>query len=373
MAKNTPSEKPVLVAKAALPPLESYMQCVRNIFDSRWLTNQGGYLQMLEKAMSSFLGVSELVLCANGTLALQLAIRLLNLNGKKVITTPFTYVATLSALLWEGCQPVFADIDPLSLCLSPGEVEKALEENPDAGGIAPVHVYGNACDVQALDEIAKKWNLRLLYDAAHAFGSRLNGKSLFEFGDAAIGSFHATKLFHTVEGGCVAAREKGAKEKLALLRAFGHVGDQHISLGINAKMSELHAAMGACLLPEVPQMLARRAELGALFDGLLKIGAGSPLRKPKLASGLEWNHAYYPLIFPSHGDMMKCKTALEERNIHPRRYFYPSLTKLPYVKSKPCPVAEDMAERILCLPFWPDMPGDLAGEICGIVLDKLEN
>lgn len=363
--------RPVLVTHATLPPLDAYMACVRDIFDSQWLTNQGRYCQTLERELASFLEVPGLALCSNGTLALQLALRLLGLNGKKVITTPFTYVATLSSLLWEGCEPVFADIDPQSLCISPREVERCIGEHPDAAGILPVHVYGNACDVDALADIAELHNIRLFYDAAHAFGSKLRGKSLFAYGDAATGSFHATKLFHTAEGGCIAVPNAEMAEKLRLLHAFGHRGDDHICLGINAKMSELHAAMGVCLLPGVTDILKLRAYAASIYDAALRINNNDRLRRPELAPGLEWNHGYYPVILPDNAALLRAESALSEQAIYPRRYFFPSLNTLPYVKYRSCPVSEDMASRVLCLPFWPGMESELIEKISYILLEAI--
>lgn len=370
MAEDTVMKTPVQVTRAVLPPLEAYIDCVRDIFASRQITNQGVYARRLETSLAEYLNVPTLSLCANGTLALQVALRLLGLNGKKVITTPFTYVATVSALLWEGCTPVFADIDPATLCINPEEVARLLAEHPDTAGLLPVHVYGNACDVDRLAELANKHGLRVLYDAAHAFGSTLNGVSLFAWGDAAVSSFHATKLFHTVEGGCVITQRPDDKARLDLLRAFGHVGDDHRCVGINAKMSELHAAMGLCLLPAVANILTLRAEKAALYDKALRLGEGSALRRPTLAPGLVWNYAYYPVILPDHASLVRTLAALSRREIHPRRYFYPSLTRLPYISSPPCPVAEDLAERVLCLPFWPEMDDSLIAEIAGVVLEE---
>ena len=364
---------PVQVTRAHLPPLEDYLACVRRIFETHDLTNMGEYARRLEKELAALLDAPALIVCANGTLALQLALRLLGLNGRTVITTPFTYVATLSALLWEGCTPVFADIDAESLCMSPAEARRQLDAHPGAAGLLPVHVYGNACDVGALDALARERGIPVLYDAAHAFGSRLDGRSLFAFGDAATASFHATKLFHTVEGGCIVARDPAARARLELLRAFGHRGDTHYSLGINAKLSELHAAMGLCLLPELGANIARRAGLTGIYDAAFGIGPdGAPGReglwRPRLAPGLEWNHSYYPVIFPDGDIRARVTTALEAADIHPRRYFYPSLTRLPYVQSPPCPVAEATAERVLCLPLWADMGPDLAALIADLTL-----
>ena len=208
------------VTRATLPPLESYLEKIREIFSCRYLTNNGDNVRELEQRLTSFLEVPHLALCTNGTLALQLALRLLGLNGKPVVTTPFSYVATVSSLLWEGCEPIFADIDPHTLCLSPAAVEACLEERPDAAGVLPVHVYGNACDVVALEEICRRRGVALLYDAAHAFGCRMHDRGLLSWGDAAAGSFHATKLFHTVEGGCVVCRSNADMEQLSLLRAI---------------------------------------------------------------------------------------------------------------------------------------------------------
>lgn len=365
------SSSPVQVTRSALPPLDSYIECVRDIFDSHWLTNQGKYVRGLEAALAKWLDVPMLALCSNGTIALQLAIRLLGLNGKKVITTPFTYVATLSALLWEGCEPILADIDPQSLCIDPAQVEKQLRAHPDVAGIMPVHVYGNACDVDALKALADTHGLKTIYDAAHAFGSNLDGKSLLAYGDAATCSFHSTKLFHTVEGGCIVTPNSADYEKLALLRAFGHHGDDHVCLGINGKMSEMHAAMGVCLLPHVREMIVKRRHLVKIYDCALKMGDNQDLRKPALHAGLEWNYGYYPVIFASADLMQGSLDALVKAGIHPRRYFYPSLSKLPYFKADPCPVAEDIAERILCLPIWADMDEAIATRTSEIIMEQI--
>lgn len=359
------------VTRATLPPLENYLEKITKIFSSRSLTNHGRNVQELEHLLTGFLEAPYLSLCANGTLALQLALRLLQLNGKPVVTTPFSYVATLSALLWEGCEPIFADIDPRTLCLSPQSVEARLAERPDAAGVLPVHVYGNACDVVALEDICRRHGVALLYDAAHAFGCRLHGRGLLSWGDAAAGSFHATKLFHTVEGGCVSCRTEEAWERLSLLRAFGHRGDDFICLGINAKMSELHAAMGLCMLPILPEMLLRRAELCAAYDALLDMPRHG-LARPAMHPDLEWNHAYYPVIFPDGASMTRCLAALNQEQIYPRRYFHPSLNTLPYVRPvQPCPVSEDMTQRVACLPLWPDMGMDTLERVTAILTASL--
>ena len=358
------------VTRATLPPLESYLEKIREIFSCRYLTNNGKNVQELEQALTGFLEVPHLTLCTNGTLALQLALRLLNLNGKPVVTTPFSYVATVSALLWEGCEPVFADIDPRTLCISPEAVEACLDARPDIAGVLPVHVYGNACDVTALEDICRRHGVALLYDAAHAFGCRIHDRGLLSWGDASAGSFHATKLFHTVEGGCVACRTDEAQERLSLLRAFGHINDDFICLGINAKMSEVHAAMGLCMLPLLPELIRRRAELCAAYDALLDLPR-SGLAKPAMSPDLEWNYAYYPVIFPDNKTMMRCLAAFGREQIHPRRYFYPSLNTLPYVSPVSCPVSEDIVQRVACLPLWPDMGMDTVERVAAILTATL--
>lgn len=358
-------DKPVYVTQSTLPPCEEYIRCVRSIFASRHMTNGGRYATELEQTLTRRLQAGCLALCANGTLALQLAIRLLGLHGKKVITTPYTYVATVSALLWEQCTPIFADIDAATLCISPDAVRRQLRLHPDTAGILPVHVYGNACDIEALKSLGREYGIPVLYDAAHAFESRLRGKHLPTYGDAAICSFHATKLFHTIEGGCVLTPRKDDLARLRLLRAFGHNGDNHQCLGINAKMSELHAAMGLCLLPGMEDILSLRRRKAAVYDAALDACWEHGLTRPRMADGLEWNHAYYPVIFPNNVAMRRALAALEARNIHPRRYFYPCLTHLPYLPGQSCPVAEDISERVLCLPFWPDMDEAVIRQIAG--------
>lgn len=359
--------KDIFITEATMPPKDVYDEYVRKIFDSKWLTNNGTLVSQLEMELKAFLHVPYLALCANGTLSLQLALRLLKLNGKKVITTPFTYVATLSSLLWENCEPLFVDIDPESMCLNPHLVRACLEKHPDVAGILPVHVYGNACDVEAFNAISEQYNIPILYDGAHGFGSIYKNKSLLSYGSAAICSFHATKIFHTVEGGCIISHKKMDDRENRLMRAFGHINDTHYSLGINAKLSEFHAAMGLALLPLMPEILAKRARLSSLYDKALETASNPHLRGIKLATDLIWNHAYYPLIFSSADLRAKVMKSLEKAGIHPRRYFYPALTKLPYVHGQSCPVAEDLSERVLCLPLWPDMTENLSKKISAII------
>lgn len=354
-----------------MPDEECFFQHCRNIFKSSWITNNGQYVRNLERSLISWLDVPYLIVCNNGTTALMLALQCAGLAGKKVVVTPYTYVATLSALLWLGCEPVFVDIDPDTLCLSPDLLEHQLRQDSDIAGVLPVHIYGLACDVESLDAICREYGALLIYDAAQAFGSRYKGRSLLDYGDYSICSFHATKIFHTGEGGCVVSHSAESHKALSLARAFGHINDTHYSLGINGKMSELHAAMGLSLLPGTAEEITRRGEVRMLYDAALK---GLPLQRPAICEGLDWNSAYYPVLLPDEDSRLRVEQALKEHGIHPRRYFYPALNTLPYLKEKwriSCPVAEDAARRVLCLPMYGELPEEHIKRIAQCVQKSL--
>lgn len=335
-----------------MPDQALFFRLCSECFQSLWVTNNGTLVRQLERALRQYLGIDSLLVCNNGTTALMLALHCAGLAGKKVAVTPYTYVATLSALLWIGCIPVFVDVEPESFCLSPDLLRRRLRENPDIAGVLPVHAYGLACDVDGLDSVCREHGIPLVYDAAQAFGSRYKGKSLLDYGDYSICSFHATKVFHTAEGGCVVSRRPEDLPDLSLARAFGHINDDHYSLGINGKLSELHAAMGLALLPGTTVEINCRGELHAAYDAAL---AGLELVRPVQRAGLEWNNAYYPILLPDEASRARVEAALLSENIHPRRYFYPSLNTLPYLKPEwrtPCPTSEDAAKRVLCLPLY---------------------
>ena len=349
--------QPVLVTKARLPRREDFYSLCDTIFDAAWLTNNGPCVRQLEQALSAYLGTPHLLACNNGTTALMLALHCAGLADKKVAITPFTYVATLSALLWLGCTPVFIDIDP-DLCLSPWLLRRELDADSDIAGVLAVHIYGMACDTEALGALCCERGLPLIYDAAQAFGSRKNGKSLLDYGDYSICSFHATKIFHTVEGGCVITHGEEELRELSLACAFGHVGDEHFTLGINAKLSELHAAMGLSLLPGTDAEIEKCRRLHTAYDDALN---GLNLAYPSRVSGQEWNFAYYPVLLPDAQCRERALTALNIAGIYPRRYFTPALNTLPYLEKacrRPCPVAEDAASRVLCLPMYGELKED---------------
>lgn len=341
----------ITVTKTFLPPLAEYQALIDDIWSRGQLTNGGPLVEELEEKLKHYLGVKHLLYVSNGTLALQLAIKALELTGD-IITTPFSYVATTSSIVWENCRPVFVDIDPRTLCLDATRIEAAI--TPATQAILATHVFGTPCAVEAIEEIAQRHGLRVIYDAAHAFGVRHRGQSVLRHGDVSALSFHATKLFHTGEGGAVITNDDALATKLAYLRNFGHLdANKFVSLGINAKNTELHAALGLCVLPHVPALIERRRQLTAYYDCLV---APLALQRPVPADEDTRNFTYYPVLLPSEAHLLAAMHALSEAAIYPRRYFYPALTDLPYVPAgAACPVAHDVASRVLCLPLHHEL------------------
>ncbi len=316
--------------------------------------------------MRQYLGISHIELVANGTLALQIAIKVLDLKGE-IITTPFSYVATANAIVWEGCTPVFVDIDPKTFCIDPELIEAAITKKTSA--IMATHVYGYPCDVEKIEEISRKYNLKVVYDAAHCFGVKLHGQSLLVHGDISTLSFHATKLFHTAEGGAVVSRDENVSKRVSVMKRFGHLGeDNYQEIGINAKMSELHAAMGLCMLPLIDQIIDKRRQIATFYDELIE---DSKLQHPEVPEGVEYNYNYYPVLFSSHEEMMRARKALMDQDINPRRYFYPSLNTLPYLQqagTKACPISESAVMQVLCLPLYYELQRDEVVRISKIIL-----
>lgn len=338
------------VTKTYMPPIEEYSEYLQKIWSNGWLTNNGPLEHDLAEKLSSYLGVQYLDLVSNGTIAIQLAIKSLNLTGE-IITTPFSYVATTSAILWEGCSPIFVDIDSQTFCIDPNLIERAI--TPKTSAILATHVYGNPCAVNEIEEIALRHGLKVIYDAAHCFGVLLNGRSIMDYGDIATTSFHATKLFHTAEGGAVICRDADVAQRVFLLKKFGHLGEeQYIDIGINAKMSELHAAMGLCMLPRISEIISERKRLSGIYDELLR--ACVPMSKHETVD-FRPNYSYYPVSFSSPEAMLRTKEKLIANQVIPRRYFYPSLNRLPYLgraSFQRCPISEQLALKVLCLPLY---------------------
>ncbi len=352
------------VTKTFFPPLEEYNKYLEKIWQNGWLTNRGELVDTLEKKLRDFLGLSEknkFFLTANGTLSLQLALHSLPEKGE-IITTPFTYVATVSSIVWEGFTPVFVDIDPETLTMDPVKIESAITEKTKA--ILPVHVYGNPADVVRIDQIGKKYGIPVIYDAAHAFGVQFEERSVLEYGDISIISFHATKLFQTAEGGAVFTKNNKLFDKLFQMHNFGHLSPVSFGeVGINAKMSELHAAMGLAVLPYMNHIIESRKKVAELYDQYLD---WTKLSKPKSRKGTSWNYAYYPVIFPDEEYLLRVVKKLNEKQIFPRRYFYPSLNKLPYLQYQKVPVSENIAPRVLCLPMYENLDKKSIIKICNI-------
>lgn len=350
------------VTKPFLPDLSEYITRLEGIWQREWLTNNGPLVNELELNLKQHLGLEHLLFVTNGTVALQIAIVALGLEGE-IITTPFSYVATTSSIVWEKCKPVMVDICPGSFNINPEQIEAAITK--DTKAILATHVFGVPCDVEAIEKIAKKHGLPVIYDAAHAFGSTYNERSVLSYGDIATCSFHATKLFHTVEGGSVSTNRPEILKRMAQLRNFGHVGATEFDIaGINGKNSEFHAAMGLCNLPHVQNIIAQRQKLYARYKANLDDGA---FQFQEVPSRTEYNCAYFPLVFESEQVMLKVAETLNLHSVTPRRYFYPALSKLPYVTTQDMPVAESIAERILCLPMYNTLSVEEVDMICRLI------
>ncbi len=355
------------VTKTYLPPLDEYVKYLRDIWARNWVTNNGPLVQELEARIKRFLGVRHLFFVCNGTIALQIAIKALDLSGE-IITTPFSYVATASSIVWEGCRPVFVDIDPETLCLNPALIEAAV--TPRTTAIMPVHVYGHPCDVERIQAVADRHGLKVIYDGAHAFGVRYERRSLFVHGNITAVSFHATKLFHTVEGGALATNDDQVAHRIAYMRNFGHRGTEAFwGLGVNGKNSELHAAMGLCVLPRVQELITGRKGVCDRYDQLLH---GGGLSRPKRPKGMAYNYAYYPVLLRSEEQLLRVRAALQAEEVFPRRYFYPSLNMLPFSESVSMPVSERIARTVLCLPCYHDLEDSQVAQISALVRANLE-
>lgn len=357
------------VTKPFMPPREEYELYLNDIWQRQWLTNNGPLLNELELKLKRYLDVKHLVFLANGTIALQLAIRALDLKGE-IITTPFSFIATTSSVVWEGCKPVFTDIDPHTLNIDPAKIEEAITDQTSA--ILATHVYGNPCDIDAIQRIADKHKLKVIYDAAHAFGVHYKGRSVFEYGDISICSLHATKLYHSVEGGLLITKEPDLLKRVAHMRNFGFDGpERFVEVGINGKNSEFHAAMGLVNLKYIDQIIARRRELSMYYDKVLtRLRAVKPGWHPDATN----NYGYYPVVFEEEELMIECLRRLNGSNIYPRRYFFPSLARaLPYLKPRSMPVTDDKASKVLCLPLYYDLSREEIDMICRLLLRTQNN
>ena len=355
------------VVKPSMPPYEEYIEEIKDIWQSRWLTHQGPNHQLLEKKLTEYLGVENITLFANGHLALEIAITALDLKGE-IITTPFTFASTSQAIARCGLTPVFCDIDPVTLTIDVKKIESLITDKTSA--ILPVHVYGNVCDVYEIEKIAEKHNLKVIYDAAHAFGEKIDGRPVGTFGDVSMFSFHATKVFHTVEGGCLAYNDGTFKKKFELIRQFGIENQEDIiEIGTNAKMTEMHAAMGLCNLRHIGETIAKRKSLAQRYIHNLKGAQGIELFFNQ--NNVEYNYSYFPVLFRSISRDRAAKV-LADNNVFARKYFYPPANEYKVYggmfKPDETPVAKDISYNILTLPLYPDLSEQEVDFICCLIL-----
>ncbi len=354
------------VTRPFLPPFSELQPLYEGIWERNWLTNNGPLVNELESKLKDYLDIPNLLFLTNGTIAIQLALKALDLSGE-IITTPFSYIATSSTIKWEGMSPVFADIDPRTLNINPKKIEELITQKTT--GILATHVFGNPCDIDAIEKLADKHNLKVIYDAAHCFGTKYKGKSIFHFGDISTTSFHATKLFHTVEGGAVFSSNSMYIDKMRSSRNFGHSGPEAFdSVGINAKNSEFHAAMGIANLNHIESILASREWQYNYYSELL---AQPRLQQLQLNTLAEFNHAYFPIVFTNDRQLLSVLDALQKNHISPRRYFYPSLNTIDFMEGAVCEVSESISSRVLCLPMYYDLKKEEIQLVCQVILNSL--
>jgi len=358
----------ITVTRPDLPPLEKYIEYLKRIWETRWLTNNGELVQLFEKKLEEYLKVKNIAVVCNGTLALHIALKALNLKGE-VITTPFTFAATTNVIVWEGLTPVFADIDPETFNIDPEDVERKITDKTCA--ILAVHVFGNPCYVEELQRIAKEYDLKLIYDAAHAFGVEYKNKSILDYGDISILSFHATKVFHTIEGGAIVTKDRELFEKIKLLRNHGIKTEEEVILpGTNAKMNEFQAAMGLCNLKYIEQNISRRKKLYKFYKEKLN---NLNVKFQKIIAS-KYNYAYMPVLFENKKQRDKIYLELIKNNIKPRKYFYPLTSNFNYFdknryasKDKDLINAIKVSNRILCLPLYSDLDIKIVEKIVNII------
>jgi dTDP-4-amino-4,6-dideoxygalactose transaminase len=356
----------ITVTKTFFPPIEEYQLQLLRIWNNQWLTNRGELVLELEEKLKKHLSVTNIIITNNGTIPLQIALKLLGNQGE-IITTPFSYVATTASIVWENCTPIFVDIHPEYLTIDETKIEEAITEKTTA--ILATHVFGNPCNIDAIEAIAKKHNLKVIYDAAHCFGVTYNEKSIFEYGDVSTCSFHATKIFHTGEGGAAFTNDKELQHQLFYSHNFGHDGPlQFHGLGINGKISELQAAMGLSVLPHMKDIENARKEIVVFYANNLDF---SKLQTIKIRANTSWNYSYYPIIFKTEESLLLINNLLNEKAIFPRRYFYPSLNTLQYVAKSQMPISESISSRILCLPLYVGLSVQELKEITSLINSNL--
>lgn len=368
-------DTPILVTRPYLPSLEQYKEGLEEIWSNQWLTNNGPVVQRFHSELSDYLDVPKgnLSLFNNGTLALEIIFHAMGLAGGEVITTPFTFVATAHAIKRIGATPVFADIDPETLCLSPAAVERKITSRTKA--IVPVHVYGHPCDVEGFQRLSEKYGVPIIYDSAHAFGVKINGKTIAEWGDANMFSFHSTKLFHSIEGGLLTYKDANLRESVDNLRNFAIKSDTEcVDVGTNAKMNEFQALMGSLVLKEMPNIIEKRKQIYSTYLSAFSNSKDItllPTHSNMYGLDIEHNWAYCPIVFKDFETREKVFEKLKEYNVFARRYFYPLLTDFaPYIYAQnTCPIAEDIAKRVLTIPTYHDLQLCDVDDIANIILE----
>lgn len=365
------TNKPITVTQPYLPPLEEFIPYLEEIWESKWLTNNGPFHQKLEKALAEYLGVEHLALFTNGTIALVTALQALRITGE-VITTPYSFVATTHSLLWNNLKPVFVDIDPLTMNLDPNKIEAAI--TPQTTAIMPVHCYGNPCDVEHIQNIADTYGLKVIYDAAHAFGVKHKGQSLLKHGDLSILSFHATKVYNTFEGGAIVCPDAKTKQRIDYLKNFGFADEVTIMApGINGKMNEVQAAFGMLQLKHIDHAIEQRKVVDRRYrENLHGVNGVTVMDEP---ADTKHNFSYFPVLvnsdYPLSRDALYQR--LREAGIHARRYFYPLISDMPMYRglssanAANLPQAKRISERILCLPIYPDLADEDQQRVIKIV------
>ena len=369
----TRPEKPIYVTQPFLPPLEEFQPYLEQIWESKWLTNGGPFHQQFESRLADYLGIENLALFANGTLAIVTALQALRITGE-VITTPFSFVATAHSLLWNGIRPVFVDIHPETFNLDPAKIEAAI--TPQTTAILPVHVYGRPCDVEKIQKIADIYGLKVIYDAAHAFGVNYKGESLLKHGDLSTLSFHATKVFTTFEGGAIVCPDAKTKRRIDDLKNFGfHDEITVVAPGINAKMNEVQAAFGLLQLQHVDKAIARRREIDKQYRAQLSSATG--IVCPSLPADINYNYAYFPILIEKEYQLSRDELydQLRQHGIFSRRYFYPLISEFPMYRGFPSaarsnlPVAQKTADQVLCLPIYPYLETGQVDAICEVIIN----
>ncbi|MBW1657711.1 DegT/DnrJ/EryC1/StrS family aminotransferase [Flavobacterium quisquiliarum] len=354
------------VTKTFFPPVEEYTKFIKRAWDNEWLTNRGELVLELEEKIKKYLEISNIIITNNGTVPLQIALKLLGNRGE-IITTPFSYVATTASIVWENCIPVFVDIHPEYFTIDETKIEHSI--TPKTTAILATHVFGNPCNILAIESIAKKYNLKVIYDAAHSFGVKFNDKSIFEYGDVSTCSFHATKIFHTGEGGAMITKDQDLHNKLYFSHNFGHNGPlEFYGLGINGKMSELQAAMGLSILPYMDEIISERKRVVDYYNTNLDL---EKIQVIKIRPNTVWNYSYYPVVFKSEYQLLEVQKALNDEGIFPRRYFYPSLNTVEYTNGGKMPISENIASRIVCLPLYVDLSLENLKKIVSLINNNI--